>query len=592
MKLPKHVIDNGGGNLWFRIAIPADLRQHFDKRTAIKENLNTTDPKIAEERAVPYRTDAKRRFSELRNASGGKPNIKRKPTPIKLTSISQATLKHLAYGWLVERDGLSKHQFEVAQSTGELRGPKRDDIIQVLMEDIAALERPDDLQMLSHLQKKAKALLKGEGYKIGKKARECHDLVELLRLAEIEAINRSLQRYQGKITKLHFNPMFEEPPQSIVAAPPNQDDEKITLGEVVELYRVHCEEHGPQSGNKKNTYQIVFDMLIDLYGSDLPFGKFDRSKIEHFRSFISSLPKHATQKYPDRSYKEIYELSKREETETNGPDTKNSYLVPLKGMMEFAYKRGHIDDQRLTLIDKFVIRKSDQNTITAFTSAELEAIFNPIRYPVRPDFSVMSQKTAELRDASKYLIPLLCLYTGARLNEICQLLLEDVFKVGSVWIIDHVDEEEDGKKLKNEPSRRRVPIHSKLKQLGFLDYVTRLQNLGEKRLFPTFKTDKYGYWSGSASKWFARYRKSVGLTQVGGGTRRFRHTFRTALDDADVPLGKAQMLGGWQRTGSTDKRYITSMSNRDVKAHEDMVKYIEVLRFDCIEELLKRDQPV
>lgn len=590
MKLPKHVVDNGGGNLWFRIAIPADLRHHFDKRTAIKENLNTTDPKIAEERAGPYRTDAKRRFNELRSASGKKLHSKQEPAPIKLTSISQATLKYLAYGWLVERDGLSKHQFEVAQSTGELRGPKRDDIIQVLMGDRAALERPDDLQMLSHLQKEAKALLKGEGYKIGKKAPEYHDLVELLRLAEIEVINRSLQRYQGKIKKLHFNPMFEEPSRSIVAAPPEKDRVTITLGEVVEQYRVNCEEHGPQSGNKKNTYQIVFNMLIDLYGPDLPFGKFDRSKIEHFRDFISSLPKHVAQKYPGRSYREIHELSKRGEVETNGPDTKNSYLVPLKGMMKFAYKHGYVDDQRLTWIDKFVIKKSDQNTITAFTNAELETLFDPIKYPVRPNFSVMPLRTTELRDASKYLIPLLCLYTGARLNEICQLLVEDVFKVGSVWIIDHVDEEEDGKKLKNEPSRRRVPIHSKLKKIGFLDYVMRLQNLGERRLFPTFKTDKYGYWSGSASKWFARYRKSVGLTQVGGGTRRFRHTFRTALDDADVPLAKAQMLGGWQRTGSTDKRYITSMSHRDIKAHEDMDKYIEVLSFDCIDELLKRDQ--
>lgn len=49
------------------------------------------------------------------------------------------------------------------------------------------------------------------------------------------------------------------------------------------------------------------------------------------------------------------------------------------------------------------------------------------------------------------------LYTGARLNELCQLRVSDVNKVGEIWCLDI--NEKDGKQLKNVSSTRQIPIH-------------------------------------------------------------------------------------------------------------------------------------
>jgi integrase len=78
-----------------------------------------------------------------------------------------------------------------------------------------------------------------------------------------------------------------------------------------------------------------------------------------------------------------------------------------------------------------------------------------------------------------YWLPLLALFTGARLEELGQLAPEDVREEAyedvdgekvSVWVISITDEGE-GQGLKNEGSRRRIPVHSELIRLGFIEFA-------------------------------------------------------------------------------------------------------------------------
>jgi integrase len=103
---------------------------------------------------------------------------------------------------------------------------------------------------------------------------------------------------------------------------------------------------------------------------------------------------------------------------------------------------------------------------------------------------------------------LLGLYTGARLEELCQLHQEDVRDEEGIWVISINDQGE--KKLKTHASKRIIPVHPKLIELGLPDYVTSQQDKGETRLFPELTRGRDGY-STAASKWFSRYRQSIGL---------------------------------------------------------------------------------
>ena len=82
----------------------------------------------------------------------------------------------------------------------------------------------------------------------------------------------------------------------------------------------------------------------------------------------------------------------------------------------------------------------------------------------------------ELRMDSKwperFWIPLLGLYTGAWLNEICQLDVADVLEIENVWCISINADGDPKKSVKNQYGCRDVPIHDNLVQLGFLDYVS------------------------------------------------------------------------------------------------------------------------
>jgi hypothetical protein len=68
--------------------------------------------------------------------------------------------------------------------------------------------------------------------------------------------------------------------------------------------------------------------------------------------------------------------------------------------------------------------------------------------------------------------------TGARVNEIAQLLLSDVLADDGVYYLNLESDNESGKKLKNANARRKIPLHSKLISLGFIDYVNALKDAG------------------------------------------------------------------------------------------------------------------
>jgi integrase len=93
----------------------------------------------------------------------------------------------------------------------------------------------------------------------------------------------------------------------------------------------------------------------------------------------------------------------------------------------------------------------------------------------------------------QYWLPLLGIYTGARMNEICQLYLSDIKSVNGIDCI-HIQSAHEDQRLKNPSSERLVPIHSRLIELGFIEYVSNQRSTGHLRLFPELVLHKsHGY---------------------------------------------------------------------------------------------------
>ena len=136
----------------------------------------------------------------------------------------------------------------------------------------------------------------------------------------------------------------------------------------------------------------------------------------------------------------------------------------------------------------------------------------------------------------EYWLPLLGLFAGCRIQEASQLHLSDVKEEEGIWVLD-LNENTADKSLKNTgSSRRQIPVHPRLIELGFLAYCERLKDEGFRRVFPELT------WAKSD----ARYAKETGrkmskmLEQLGmprNGLKVF-HCLRHNLNNAliRVPL--------------------------------------------------------
>lgn len=164
-----------------------------------------------------------------------------------------------------------------------------------------------------------------------------------------------------------------------------------------------------------------------------------------------------------------------------------------------------------------------------------------------------------------YWCPLISLYTGMRLEEIAQLHCEDVYSEEGVAIIHVRDESADGlndKIIKNANAMRKIPIHKKLVERGFLKYVEGQKNAGEIRLFPGLHKcgGKYGKQVGIQ---FSRLLAERGIR----GRKSFhslRHTFSNFFKKKNLQTDMFRQIFGHEIPHMAGSRYGDRFTAREI----------------------------
>jgi integrase len=193
-----------------------------------------------------------------------------------------------------------------------------------------------------------------------------------------------------------------------------------------------------------------------------------------------------------------------------------------------------------------------------------------------------------LRDSAKYWVPLIALFSGLRLGEIIQMQVADVKTLEGIQYFDvtpvgfeDADEEGDDptdeKSLKTASSRRAVPIHTTLLDLGFDDFLASQREKGESRLFPEFtRAQDDGSWSKRFSKYFKRFRESIGVTRRGVKFHSLRHNVEDALRNADVRKEVRDAIQGHSESG-VSREYGSGYYLRTLNEAVQMIHYDGVL---------------
>lgn len=198
-----------------------------------------------------------------------------------------------------------------------------------------------------------------------------------------------------------------------------------------------------------------------------------------------------------------------------------------------------------------------------FELSEIKLIFTHNKFEV-----------SRLKDKSKYWLLNIALYSGMRLEEITQLNPQtDIYRDSEgIWvfkILEIYDEKSHEFKTstKKDASNRIVPIHSKLIQLGLIEYVEQIKSTAT-RMFPDTKIrdDRTGKNLGKKANYFIK--EIVGIDK---SLHSFRHTFTTLLKRAAVDESIAAALLGHKHGGISysryGKKYLTSTLQEALERH-------------------------
>jgi len=264
---------------------------------------------------------------------------------------------------------------------------------------------------------------------------------------------------------------------------------------VIGKYRDEKMDENWTAGTLKE-FDGMFGYIVEILG-DLPINTIGYPEVERLKETLLKLP-------PNRKTSPLYRNLSIQQILASKPQkvlsrkTVNKYLSLMSNFFDFAERYGYAEKNYFGGVS-VKIKKRPNEDRQPFTDEDIAKLFSPDFFKAKPLHSYM------------FWAPLIGLYTGMRLEEICQLHLEDIRQVDEIWVFDI--KAEGDRTVKTASGERMVPLHSVLIKMGLLDHIAQLNKKGKAMLFPELRPDKFGKYSARVSKWFnARYRRQCGIT--------------------------------------------------------------------------------
>ncbi len=267
-------------------------------------------------------------------------------------------------------------------------------------------------------------------------------------------------------------------------------------------------------------------MFVDIVG-DRPLDDYRKADARAFKEVLLKLPANWQKKPQTRGLpvQRAAEMAQQIGLEPMSIANLNKGIRRVSAFWNWA--EVHYDNAPKGLFKGMTV-KTDVNPRDQrdpFTPEQLERFFaSPVFAGCQSATRCSVPGKHNMNRTARYWLPILGVFTGARLNELCQLLAEDVQCEDGIHFLNITNEGEN-QRVKNRSSKRKMPIHDGLVSLGFLEFVSGQREAGETRLFPELKLSEYGYYSEDFSKWFSRYLTQIGIKTDKVSFHSLRHCF-------------------------------------------------------------------
>jgi integrase len=326
---------------------------------------------------------------------------------------------------------------------------------------------------------------------------------------------------------------------------------KMTLAQALEKYEASLGDHKEHT---RNDYMHAVSWFVDHIGPRTPIAVVTKEHVKGWKDVVKAhYLKVATQKQQARvqSGKLKADPVAGLPTPEVKPASVDKVITRAHAFMTWAQKERYFPrGEDLPTEGMTMLTHSQRKRLPGyqlFHHDELQRIFAKDSY-------------LALRTPHEFWMPLLGLFTGARIGELAQLNLDDIRQdEDGHWIIAIDDKE--FKKVKTSAGHRKIPLHPKLIELGFLDYLedVRAAVPESNRVFPYLRYDKKNGFGDVPSEAFGRYLDTLKIHADDKVFHSFRSTANQRLKKNSVDVPIRSQLVGHEREGTNELAYASEL---------------------------------
>ncbi|WP_103634043.1 site-specific integrase [Campylobacter concisus] len=244
----------------------------------------------------------------------------------------------------------------------------------------------------------------------------------------------------------------------------NLEDQK-SLRDAFEIFETNTKRADKWSPDTQRLVTGVKKLLFLYFNEDTPVYRITRDNLLEFRDLLYKIPTKLAQKsrYKDKSLSQILKLGEKDDKLSE--PTIQKYMIRVIQFFNYCFDSGYIGKSITAKMNVKIDIDPSERAVLPYEASEARKIFEIVTSIKQSGKSPSSRIEA----SELYYVTMIAAYSGMRIKEITQLHKEDIVLKDGIYCFNI--NTNDGKTTKTKNSIRFVPIHSKLIDLGLLEYV-------------------------------------------------------------------------------------------------------------------------
>ena len=249
----------------------------------------------------------------------------------------------------------------------------------------------------------------------------------------------------------------------------NLEDQK-SLKDAFEIFETNTKRADKWSPDTQRLVTGVKKLLFLYFNEDTPVYRITRDNLLEFRDLLYKIPTKLAQKsrYKDKSLSQILKLGENDDKLSE--PTIQKYMIRVIQFFNYCFDSGYISKSITAKMNVKIDIDPSERAVLPYDVSEARKIFEIVTSIKQSGKSPSSRIEA----SELYYVTMIAAYSGMRIKEITQLHKEDIVLKDGIYCFNI--NTNDGKTTKTKNSIRFVPIHSKLIDLGLLEYVNSKKN--------------------------------------------------------------------------------------------------------------------